>query len=141
MRKMIALSVVLLTIITACTTKQGVATTSDKAYTVLKQGEYGGRETKSHEVVTSQAQLATLYKELNIEEVPAVDFSKYNVVALFMGQKNSGGYTIGIKSVTFDGNTATVNTKETAPEGMATMAITNPYCIATITKTKNVTVK
>lgn len=141
MKKIIAFSVMLLTIVTACTTKQGVTTKSDNAYQTLTQNEYGGRETKSHEVITTSAALATLYKELNIEQVPSVDFDKYNVVALFLGQKNSGGYKIGIKSVTVDGNTATVNTEETKPSGMSTMAITNPYNIVKIVKIKNVVVK
>jgi len=141
MKKLIAFSLVLLTVVTACTTKQGVTTASDKSYKMLNQSEYGGREVASHEIITSQPQLATLYKELNIEEVPTVDFTKNNVVALFLGQKNNGGYSIGIKSVTFDGDTATVNTVETKPTGMSTMAITNPYYVATVTKSKKVVVK
>lgn len=131
----------LLTIVTACTTKQGVTSKSDSTFEMLAQSEYGGRETKSHEVITSSAALDKVYKELNIEKLPVIDFEKNNVVVLFLGQKSNGGYKISIKSVIVDGSTATVNTEEIKPTGMSTMAITNPYYIAKIAKTKNVVVK
>jgi hypothetical protein len=107
-------------------------------FEVLKQHGYGGRESASNVVVTSQQQLDELYKELNLGEAPKVDFSERNVVALFMGQKSSGGHSIGIKEVNVAGNTATVQIVTASPQGNATMALTQPYCIASITKTDKV---
>ena len=143
MKKILALSVLLLTVITACTTKQGVTTDSKNNYVVLKQGEYGGRETESYEVLHSQVELDAMFRELNLEQAPAVNFAENNVVVLFLGQKNSGGNAISIKSVQFNGNTATVNVEKITPAagGMVTMAITTPFCIATLTKTEKVVVK
>jgi hypothetical protein len=55
-----------------------------------------------------------------------------------MGEKRTGGYSITINSMTIKGDTAVLHVVETKPEGMATMAITSPYCIASITKTDKV---
>ncbi|WP_294819984.1 protease complex subunit PrcB family protein [uncultured Flavobacterium sp.] len=110
-------------------------------FEILKQEAYGGREKESTMVITSQSQLTGLYAELGWGDVPSVDFEKNNIVALFMGQKNSGGYSIGVKSISIENNVATIKVLETVPAGMATMAITNPYCIVMVPKTEKVVVE
>jgi hypothetical protein len=70
--------------------------------------------------------------------VPTIDFEASNVVALFMGQKNTGGYSISLSGVTLSEETAIVQIITTAPQDIATMALTEPYCIATISKSKKV---
>lgn len=111
------------------------------AFEVLKQETYGGRETESHQVIYNQAQLNDLYKELGWTNVPNVDFTKNNVVALFMGQKNSGGYSISVRKVSVDGDTTIVYIKTTKPDGMTTMALTAPYSITVIPKTSEVKIE
>jgi hypothetical protein len=111
------------------------------AFEVLKQDAYGGREKESFVVISTQSDLANLYKELGWNNVPTVDFNKNNVVALFMGQKNTGGYSISVRKISVDGNTTTVYVKSTQPEGMATMAITAPYNITIIPKTSEVIIE
>lgn len=103
-------------------------------FEILKQEQYGGRETEATIVIKSQAELNALYESLGQEAAPTVDFTNRNVVVLFMGQKNTGGYGIGVKSVTVDANTAIVSVERTQPSGMATMALSAPYCIASIPK-------
>lgn len=103
-------------------------------FEILKQEQYGGRETEASMLIKSQAELNALYESLGQDAAPIVDFTNRNVVALFMGQKNTGGYSIGIKTVTIDGNTAIVSVERTQPSGMATMALSAPYCIASIPK-------
>jgi len=112
--------------------------TAAGSYQILKQAANGGREAKSNEIITSQQQLDALYKELALGPAPTVDFTSMNVIALFLGQKNTGGYSVDIASVIVDDNTAKVKLQETRPDGMATMALTQPYCIAAITKTAEV---
>ncbi len=107
-------------------------------FTILKQDNYGGWENRGNIVIKSKSGLAALYKEINIADVPEVDFTKNNVIGLFLGQKSSGGYSIDVVSVKVTGDTAEVTIKEIAPAGMATMAITQPYCIALIPKTDKV---
>lgn len=110
-------------------------------FELLKQEAYGGRDKESTAIIRSHSQLENLYKELGWKDIPSVDFNKNNVVAVFMGQKSSGGYSISVRKVTVEGNTATVEVYRSSPEGMATMALTAPYTIVVIPKTDNVEVK
>ena len=140
MKKIVALSFILITII-SCNSKKAASGEAD--FTILKENGYGGRETESHELVNDTKELIALCKELNIKEIPAVNFAQSSVVAVFMGQKRSGGYSITIEKVTVEDNTALVLVKNTVPEPGAavTMALTAPYCVALIPKADDVEVK
>jgi hypothetical protein len=107
-------------------------------FTILKQEEYGGLEKTANYIITAQKDLVLMYKDLSLTEVPIVDFNEKTVVALFMGQKNTGGYSISIESVTIKDNTAIIQVNETVPEGMAATVMTSPYCIAVIPKSEYV---
>ena len=48
--------------------------------------------------------------------MPAVDFSKQTVVAVFAGQKSTGGYSIKITSVIVEDKKLLVKYHETEPE-------------------------
>ncbi|OYQ33117.1 hypothetical protein CHU92_13320 [Flavobacterium cyanobacteriorum] len=108
-------------------------------FTILKQESYGGMETPQNIIITSQSALDSMYQKLNAGEAQKTDFNKHTVVILFMGQKSTGGFSIGIESVRQNGDTAEVVIKETRPRGAVTMALTQPYCIALIPKTPKVT--
>ena len=142
MRKLLTIGLLLL-VLTSCSINvlNNMRVDNVISFELLKQDAYGGRDAKSTAIITSQGQLQELYKELGWSSAPAVDFSKNNVVALFMGQKRTGGYSINVRKVTVEDDTATVEVLETSPEGMATMALTAPYCIVVIPKTANVEVK
>lgn len=141
MKKLLTLSLLLMLVACKINVVNNFNMDTTIAFEILKQEAYGGRDAKGTVVVTSQEQLNGLYKELGWNDVPAVDFTKNNVVALFMGEKRTGGYSIGIKKVVVKDNTAIITVTETKPEGMATMALTAPYCIALIPKTKEVVVE
>ena len=66
----------------------------------------------------------------------AVDFKKKNVLVLYQGQKNSGGFGIDIESVLNENNSIIVKKIEIGPKKgeLATTVITSPYCIALIPK-------
>lgn len=141
MKKLAILSLIVILAV-GCNSKKA-AFEGDAEFTILAERGYGGRSTPSHELVKDQAELEALYRSMRIEEIPAVDFSKNNVVAVFMGQKPTGGYSITIDKVEIKGNTAMILVKNTVPEpgAILTMAITNPYCIAAIPKTEKAEVK
>jgi hypothetical protein len=103
-------------------------------FEVLKQEQYGGREAESYVVIQSQPELNKLYESLGQDAAPTIDFTKRNVVALFYGQKNSGGYRIGIKEVRAEGDGLMVIIEKEEPSGMATTVLTAPYCIASVPK-------
>lgn len=142
MKKVITLGL-LLALLTGCSIKvvNNIKVDAAVAFEILKQDSYGGRDKKSNVVVKSHDELVALYKELGWINVPTIDFSQNNVVAIFMGQKNTGGFSIGVRKVTIEDDKAIINTIETKPEGMATMALTAPYCIVVVAKTDTVVVE
>ena len=106
-------------------------------FKILKEETYNGREKESHVLITGQEQLQMLYAELNIQDnTPVIDFNKKSVVAVFSGQKSSGGHSITIKNVSVSKGIAHVKIKKTSPIAgqPASMALTAPYCIAAIPK-------
>ncbi|NQY06512.1 MAG: protease complex subunit PrcB family protein, partial [Flavobacteriaceae bacterium] len=92
-------------------------------------------------VVKEQEGLNEIYNYLNKSRKPAlnmpqVDFEKETIIALFMGQKNTGGFPIRIDTIDEKDDKLVVNVLEKTPEGkFATMVITQPFCIAKINKT------
>jgi len=116
-------------------------TSTMNLYEVLTQSAYQGKEEKSYEVIKDKTSLQNLYALVNDTEVPKVDFSKSRIVALFLGQRNSGGYEIKVKHVEEKAGKIVVTVEETKPEEMATMAITNPYTIVKINSTKEIIFK
>lgn len=136
MKKITFLLLALVTII-ACNTQKNSGTNSstmagNSNFEVIKQDAFGGRELESHTLITTQEELDALYRELNIEFARPVDFTKENVIALFMGQRTSGGYGIGIEKVIEKNDKITIRRNYTEPQNIATAVITAPYCVAVI---------
>lgn len=127
---------------TADSSKRPVTETrqSQKLYTVLSESDYQGKDTKSYEIIKDNESLMKLYQSVNDEQIPRIDFTKERIVALFLGQKNSGGYSIKVKDVVEKGGKIYVSVQETAPKAgeNATMAMTNPYTIVKINSTKEI---
>lgn len=145
MKKTIILSILAVTLFSCCSkkttaqTNEATSVNADKAsaqakFEVLKQDEFGGRETAGNLTIRSQQELNNIYAELGLGAAPKIDFTKRNVVAIFMGQQRSGGYSISIDNVTLKGSNAEVIINATYPEkgAMVTTVMTAPYCIATI---------
>ena len=112
-------------------------------FEVLSESQYQGKEQESFEVIRDVASFKSLYQSINNEDLPKIDFTKQSVVALFLGQRNSGGYAIKIKNVTEKDGKIYVEVEKLSPqpgEGV-TMAITNPYSIVKINSTKEIVFK
>jgi hypothetical protein len=62
---------------------------------------------------------------------PPVDFDSQMVIALFMGEQPSGGYSIGIARITDtpQGLQVEVRLQRPAPDSMVSMALTQPWVI------------
>src|SRR5690554_2558652 len=127
MKKRVALLAVL--ILFSCNSAK---TSKTITYQVLMDSAYMGKKKESFEVIDNPEDLKKLYAIIEDKLVPDVDFASNRVVALFMGEKNTGGYAIGIDEVKQEGNKVIVKVKKTYPEGNVTMAFTQPYLIAKI---------
>ncbi len=66
--------------------------------------------------------------------LPAVDFSREMVVAVFMGSRTTSGYDVAIQGTREEGGALVVAYRETAParEVMTAQVITSPYHIAAV---------
>lgn len=138
--KRIILIVSFVLLIMGCSAQKGEKGHVD--FTVVKQETYGGLETETGILVNSVEELKELYRELNLEDVPKVDFEKHSIVAVFMGQKRTGGYSIAVTEVNIKNDVSTVTTNKTLPSGgIATMALSSPYCIIEIPKATSLVVK
>lgn len=148
MKTIIAL--IAISIFTGCKSKQQESipqkNNSDISFTILHQGAHGGRDTASEEIITNQEELKALYREFNNIIAPDIDFTQNNVVALFMGTKRSGGYSITVEKIAYnigDKRKAYVlaKTKKPGKGQVVTLALTSPYCIVAIPKTPAIEVQ
>ncbi len=67
-------------------------------------------------------------------ELPKIDFEKEMVVAVFMGERSSGGYEIEIRKIikTEKEIVVEVEEKEPSPESLQSMALIQPYHIVVV---------
>ena len=95
----------------------------------------GGYKTEQYHTVTNPIELQSLYTQLNLSRkpglpIPDVNFESESIIAFFMGQKMSGGFSIKIDAIKRINKTKVeIRLIETEPEDMASMAITSPYVV------------
>ena len=65
---------------------------------------------------------------------PRIDFDKYTVLAVLMGQKPSGGYSTEIAQVVQSGNDAEVYVQESSAGGKSATVMTQPYHVVKVPK-------
>lgn len=132
----------MLAAIQGCNSSKDIAK-SDIKFELVSKGPASGIDDRKQVVIKSESEFRAKFAEVNSifypqPEAPAVDFSKYTVIAVFQGTKNNGGYTIKIDKISYDedGNVK-VSVIETSPGSncVTTDAITHPYYIVKIPKT------
>jgi hypothetical protein len=109
----------------------------------LGRGAYSGITEATNRVIRMEAEWEKLWKRhgaLRVppEPAPAVDFEKEMVVAVFMGQKSTGGYAIEIKRIetTASRLRITVERKEPGPDAIVTQALTAPFHFVAVRKSE-----
>ncbi|MTH18001.1 protease complex subunit PrcB family protein [Flavobacterium sp. LC2016-01] len=117
--------------------------------TIYQRDNYGaspGTIPKSNLVITNQTDWNTLLEKLNIITQALyttpdtnVDFSKYQVIAVFDEVRNSGGYSIDITKITQSNNEITVKVEQ-LKKGNLTSVITQPFHIVKIAKSNKTVV-
>lgn len=101
---------------------------------------WSDRTTKRLEVINNQDRFDEAFLSADKDEqgpVPKVDFEKYLVIAVAMGEQSSTGYSIYVDSVSEAGNYMQVNVESSIPgEGCpADEALTYPYSFIAVNKT------
>ena len=126
----------------------GATTTksSDKnsLYEVLTQQPNGGASIRFFEILSEPNEIVMLQNDENLKnKISPNDIQTSNFLVLNMGEKTSGGYSIGIDSVVETDKNIVITIKETSPEpgSMVTQAFTNPFCVVKINSKKDIIFK
>lgn len=109
-------------------------------FEIIFQSEYGGTGADETQIIQNQGEFAELWVQATMQpaqSAPHIDFSKKIIIARNFQSKNSGGTEYKIRSVSYKGNHIEVHYSTKGPEGMATMAITNPLMILSVDKVEN----
>lgn len=140
MKKVI--SVLVIFVLISCGAKK--TTSSTALYEVLTEQSDGGGNIKFFEILTEPNEIKMLENDpLLAAKMKQTDISNSNYVILNMGEKNTGGYSIGIEKVeeTDKNIIITVKEKNPAPDAMVTQAITYPYTVVKIHSKKEIIIK
>lgn len=104
---------------------------------IVAQGQHAvGFDKPGYVLVNSQDRLTNLWyqahgTQLQVPSVPKLDFSRETVVAIFDGQKPTGGYGLDVRSVSVENGELYIDLVTTRPtEGaITTQSITSPWLI------------
>ena len=122
--------------VTDCTASTGEET----PFTVVADGDTAADyPDRQGIVIGSLAEWKELWEQLHRytiprPAVPEMDFTKHTVLAVFAGEKRSGGYTIRVERITQTDQAVIVHVTETAPgpRDITTTLITYPYQVVKI---------
>ncbi|MEO6177934.1 MAG: protease complex subunit PrcB family protein [Flavobacterium circumlabens] len=124
----------------------GVQKTSDSKalYEILTEQSDGGGNIRFFEILTEPNEIKMLENDpLLKDKMKQDDITNSNYVILNMGEKNTGGYSIGIDKVEETDKNIIITVKETnpAPDSMTMQVITYPYTVVKIRSKKEIIIK
>ena len=83
--------------------------------TISQNGDSGIEESRQVVVRTAEAWKALWKEHAPGQPMPAVDFTKSMVVGVFLGSRNTAGYSVAITGIERDGSNAAVTYREDRP--------------------------
>ncbi len=118
------------------------------AMTPVDQGAYCAYTDSANLRITDPEAFRNLWTNMHqhqspVPEIPAVDFSEYELIATFMGPRPSGGFGVSVEKGVVKGQTAWFSVVHHKPGAgcMTTSAITHPYALMLVEKTTMSTVE
>lgn len=107
-------------------------------FETLSIGHYCSHVEKANYVINSFHEWTDLMEKshLNSIKLPGVNFTDYTVIATFMGEQKTGGYSVEIKKIKDSGKEIIVYIKERTPiKGtIRTMLLMQPYHVIKLKK-------
>lgn len=137
-------AVFLLLVVMVVSCKSGADKANKPLYEVLTQQSTGGAQVRFFEILTEAREIKMLQSDENLKKkVKEGDTDTANFIILNLGEKNSGGYSIGIEKVEEKADKIIVTVKETAPAAgeMTASVMTNPYTIVKINSKKPIEIQ
>lgn len=129
-----------LTIITAC------AKPTQAEFTTLARGSHSGITAQEATLITTFAEWEALWRRHASPfdpppSPPPVDFSKSSVIALFAGERPTGGYSLRITEAELQGESLRVSALELRPTPgtLVTQSLTQPYHMVAVPRVKKET--
>ena len=112
-----------------------IAQSATPPVATVAQGAYSGISDASEVVVRSQVEWDALWKaHAGLKPVPAVDFSREFIAAVFLGTRPSGGFGVEILGTRREAAAAVIEYRERAPAAsdIVTQALTSPFHIVKV---------
>jgi hypothetical protein len=125
----------------------GAKKTSDSnivLYEVLTEQSSGGGNIKFFEILTEPNEILMLQNDpLLKDKMKHDDINNSNYVILNMGEKNTGGYSIGVEKVEETDKNIIITVKENAPakDAMVMQVVSYPYTVVKIHSKKEIIIK
>ncbi|CAN5784124.1 protease complex subunit PrcB family protein [soil metagenome] len=98
-----------------------------------------GVERPSYRLLRNEAELRSTWNQahgaaLNVPPLPAVDLSRETLLAVFMGTRPTGGYSVDVREVTLEGGDLFVDLVLVEPGAgaVSTQALTSPWAIVRV---------
>jgi hypothetical protein len=107
-------------------------------FETIAKGYYSGYKESADLIVTDENTWSTVWEQaFGNENAPPVNFSTHMIIATFMGEFNTGGYSIRIKEVVEVENRLVVKIEMKYPKAwdVVSMALSQPYHIVKMPKT------
>jgi hypothetical protein len=116
------------------------ATGQALTFTSVQRGAYSGVTERKAVLISDEAGWRSNWQQLTSRqfpapEAPAMDFSQHSVLAVYMGEKSTGGYAVEVTGVEMANGKLKVSVKEITPgQGGVTLAFTQPFHMVQIPK-------
>jgi hypothetical protein len=98
----------------------------DIKYVTISQGEDDGPKSSKEEVISNEDAYTTFF-DGSPPNTPDVNWEEEMVVAVALGERSSGGYSVEITSIRHHKGSVEIRYTETVPTGVSTDPITCPY--------------
>jgi hypothetical protein len=93
------------------------------------KGQFSSVNEPAVRVIKDGAQWAKTWTDIGAGAPATPDFKSYWGVAIFLGQRNTGGYGIRWLPTVVHAETLTVRYQESKPRGLVVQVLTQPYAI------------
>ncbi|MFB9108712.1 protease complex subunit PrcB family protein [Flavobacterium gyeonganense] len=113
-------------------------------YEILTEQSNGGGNIKFFEILTEPNEIMMLHNDPILKDkMKHDDIATSNYVILNMGEKNTGGYSIGVEKVEETDKNIIITVKENAPakDAMLMQVVSYPYTVVKIHSKKEIIIK
>lgn len=107
--------------------------------TIASGAQATGVQGARYQLITSRDQLISVWSQVHATqlqqpELPSVDFQRETLVAIFLGQRSTGGYGVTVRRVSVEGNDLYLDTefREPAAGAITTQALTSPWTLVRV---------